>query len=267
VLTRFTLGCHIGFFGMVYREKAVAQILSVSIPLCYDQTDNHMRLTAARHLKAFKEATNSLKELYQSAAVASATAENILPSALWPYPFRYVCLEHGTGVDFRYIKQTSRLIFFAETVPEGKAICVKFTKTYSKEAHLECHRLGFAPQLLGFDILSGGWLMVVMEDLDAKKFVPLDKIAGTSFIKPAFKGKVLQCHKSGFVHGDIRDTNVLVGPDMETFSLIDFDWSGKEGTVRYPLNVNNVSVRRPAGAEDGELILATHDLQMIDWLP
>jgi hypothetical protein len=248
---------------MVYREKTVAQILSVSIPLCYDQTDNRMRLTAARHLRAFKEATISLRKLYESTAAASAIPEDIRPSALWPYPFRYGCLEHGAEVEFRYIKQTSRLVFFAETVREKKAICVKFSKTYSKEAHLECHRLGFAPQLLGLDVLPGGWLMVVMEDLDAQNFVLL-KAAGS--IKPALKGKVLQFHKSGFVHGDIRNANVLVGPDMKTFSLIDFDWSGKEGSVRYPLNVNNVGVRRPAGAEDGNLILATHDLQMIDWL-
>lgn len=39
-------------------------------------------------------------------------------------------------------------------------------------------------------------------------------------------------HDNGFVHGDLRRPNVLIQNDQ--VKLIDFDWSGKEGEVKYP---------------------------------
>lgn len=48
--------------------------------------------------------------------------------------------------------------------------------------------------------------------------------------------------------------------------LIDFDWAGVVGEVRYPMNVNDVDIRRPYGAYDDELITAEHDDIMIDYM-
>jgi hypothetical protein len=48
------------------------------------------------------------------------------------------------------------------------------------------------------------------------------------------------------------------------FKLVDFDWSGKIGEIRYPMNVfRGDSLWRPDGAEDGQLVLAEHDIQML----
>lgn len=55
---------------------------------------------------------------------------------------------------------------------------------------------------------------------------------------------------------DVCDTNLLVRTDDECgFVLIDFDWAGKEGEARYPINVNRTGIKRPDGAEDRQLTL------------
>jgi hypothetical protein len=48
--------------------------------------------------------------------------------------------------------------------------------------------------------------------------------------------------------------------------LVDFDWAGVPGEVRYPMNVNNEDIQRPPGAYDGHFILADHDLDMINYI-
>ena len=46
--------------------------------------------------------------------------------------------------------------------------------------------------------------------------------------------------------------------------LVDFDWVGKIGEVCYPINVNtDPALGRPAGAYDGEVIKADHDMDML----
>ena len=69
------------------------------------------------------------------------------------------------------------------------------------------------------------------------------------------------------MHGDLRTSNVMVkksGLDG-TFLLIDFDWSGKNQEVVYPSFVNRTDVRWPVGADDGEPILAFHDVEMLTY--
>jgi hypothetical protein len=47
--------------------------------------------------------------------------------------------------------------------------------------------------------------------------------------------------------------------------MIDFEWLGRIGEVRYPMYVNQEpELCRPEGAVDGELILAEHDVEMLD---
>jgi tRNA A-37 threonylcarbamoyl transferase component Bud32 len=57
--------------------------------------------------------------------------------------------------------------------------------------------------------------------------------------------KVGQClrqfHQAGFVHGDIRDTNIMVKKNLNqdglSFLVIDFDSGGEMKQMRYPLNL------------------------------
>jgi serine/threonine protein kinase len=78
--------------------------------------------------------------------------------------------------------------------------------------------------------------------------------------------KFVSLHQECLVHGDIRDTNIMVEKDgSPRILLVDFDWSGKIGETRYPMNIyRGKRLWRPAGAKDGQLILAEHDIQMLD---
>ena len=69
-------------------------------------------------------------------------------------------------------------------------------------------------------------------------------------------------HEGGFVHGDIRDANLLIdraslASDDVTIHLIDFDWAGCVGEAKYPIGMNCETVRRPEGIEGGSLSLSS----------
>ncbi|KAF8512203.1 hypothetical protein JB92DRAFT_2535851, partial [Gautieria morchelliformis] len=145
---------------------------------------------------------------------------------------------------------------------------IKFTRRYSKDAHTKCSSLGFAPALRGFQHIEGGWFMVVMDLIDEDAYERLDKVppSDRSKFETEIRRCVHQLHDAGFVHGDIRSTNFMVpkGKGTNKIMLIDFDWTGEIGEVRYPHNVNCVGVRRPRDAYDGALITTDHDLEMIE---
>jgi serine/threonine protein kinase len=71
-------------------------------------------------------------------------------------------------------------------------------------------------------------------------------------------------HTAGYVFGDLRDANVLKLPDGRAM-LVDFDWSGKEGQVFYPMGLN-AQIEWPAGCGAGVQIQKAHDLVMLQKL-
>ena len=88
-------------------------------------------------------------------------------------------------------------------------------------------------------------------------------------LRAELRGKLTGLHRVNFkfVHGDVRDVNVMVRKDRTGWRLVDFDWSGEIGEVRYPMCVNHgLGLRRPESAVDGELILADHEIKMLDYL-
>ena len=131
------------------------------------------------------------------------------------------------------------------------------------EAHSICASMGFAPALKGFKRVAGRWYMVVMDAI-TDEFSLVDR-PSASLYEP-IKEKVVALHQQGYVHGDLRDTNVMVRKDgAPELMLFDFDWAGEIGQVRYPINVNRgPNLKRPDGAYDGELITAEHDMEMLD---
>jgi tRNA A-37 threonylcarbamoyl transferase component Bud32 len=129
-----------------------------------------------------------------------------------------------------------------------------------------CSSLGFAPALRGFEVIPGGWYIVVMDFIDDEYHDLKDSPAKGSF-ETEVREKVTSLHQAGFVHGDIRSTNIMVKTNGSPgIMLVDFDWAGVIGEVRYPMNVNNVDIKRPDGAHDNELVMAQHDMLMIDFM-
>ena len=77
-------------------------------------------------------------------------------------------------------------------------------------------------------------------------------------------------HQAGFVHGDFRDTNVMVrtlnrgGLKDGSFRIVDFDSCGRIEKARYPFILNTHDTWRPPGATGGASIEAGHDMAMLD---
>lgn len=115
--------------------------------------------------------------------------------------------------------------------------------------------------------------MVVMEEVSLEPYKPYADIRGDLSDKQrqAVRAELLKClrllHGMKMVHGDIRDINLLVCTEGTiAIKLIDFDWAGRVGDVRYPSNVNRLSVRRPETACDGALVLVEHDMEMLNFM-
>ncbi|KAI0059776.1 hypothetical protein BV25DRAFT_1808501, partial [Artomyces pyxidatus] len=67
-------------------------------------------------------------------------------------------------------------------------------------------------------------------------------------------------HGQGLVHGDVRLPDILC--DGKTVQLVDFDWAGQEGEVRYQVNISTV-ISWPEDVSSTSLIKKEHDLIML----
>jgi serine/threonine protein kinase len=238
------------------------------LPLFYHARDVDMRMTAARCFGAAKKAISALRRYYShDLAAINALGSRAQPE--FPYKKQYTALSDSTVHTFRYISamDPSKLVFRART-DSSDDVCVKFVDRYSKEVHEKCFSMGFAPALRGFERLPGGWYMVVMDYID-DSYTELFEFQDLE-VRATFSDEILEkvesLHQAGFVHGDIRSTNIMVKQSREQgIMLIDFDWAGEIGTVVYPMNINR-KIRRPEGARGGKLIKAEHDIDMVAML-
>ena len=117
---------------------------------------------------------------------------------------------------------------------QDRAVVVKFTYTYCAEAHRLLADMSLAPMLhyCGQEDSVGGLFVVVMDYVEpalGQESTP----AHVEMLREAAK----RLHDNGYVHGDIRGPNVIL-VDEKNLKVIDFDWSGREGSVRYPVDVN-----------------------------
>ena len=183
----------------------------------------------------------------------------------FPYPPSYTCIAMSSIHHIKYVTQMdrSKLLFSANTTDDER-ICIKFVCCYSKDVHEFCSSKGFAPKLKGFQKLPGGWHMIVMEMIGEDYCCLMEYPTRYPHYDDIMK-KLTSLHQESYVHGDVRNTNIMVKVDgSQGFKLLDFDWSGKIGEARYPMNVyRGKCLWRPHEAEDGRLIKADHDIEML----
>ena len=221
-----------------------------------------MRDSLARHFGAFRTAIRSLEQCY-SALKNPALLENLDPQ--FPDPHTYTSKTKTSEARFKYLEHIypNKLLFFGET-DDGQRICIKFVHRYSECVHEKCADMGIAPELRGFEDVGAGWKMVIMDAID-EEYKPFDREnlpAGTGEL---IRERLAELHQASFAHGDVRDVNIMIRKDGKPgFMLVDFDWSGSIGDVRYPNNVNKVEFWRPDDVSDGMLIRAEHDMAMLD---
>lgn len=268
LLLFFPLGPYVVFAGATWNLRPTVQVLSTPLSMHFHSTDVGNWNVAARHMAAFWKAVGKLKKYYDRAPfslTSPPTPSSAIPH-IFPYPTSFQLLGGGTA-EFEYQKQLDdhKLIFHGALKDSKEQICIKFVLRYSREVHEYCAKEKYAPALRGLDVIPGGWSMVVMDVLtDYTTLYQLPKSrkpSRRSFTK--LENFLERLHKAGFVHGDIRDTNIMVSPDGKNFKLVDFDWAGKAGVTYYPPDVNIESVTRPKDVRSLGLILDRHDMEML----
>jgi len=126
-----------------------------------------------------------------------------------------------------------------------------------------CGELGIALKMVGFEKLPGSWHVVVMECLPSS-FQQLGALTSEAILK--LEGRVTdvvwRMHNAGFVHGDLRDTNILVDvtANNDGVKIVDWDWAGAQGSVEYPISIN-LQVPCAAAVGGGATIDMAHDME------
>jgi hypothetical protein len=223
-----------------------------------------MRESLARHFGAFKKAIEALKGCYEKLKDPNNNLKDLDPT--FPDRRTYRSLQTRAEVKFKYIKQVDpdKLLFLGNA-DDGEWIYIKFVRRYSQGAHEKCAGMGVAPRLRGFEDIGAGWRMVIMDTLDME-YKPFNKHAVPARTCEDMKERLVELHQAHFVHGDIRDVNIMTRKDGKPgFMLVDFDWSGTIGKVRYPMNVNK-AIWRPDDVSDGKLIEPSHDIAMLEYI-
>jgi len=157
----------------------------------------------------------------------------------------------------------SRLLNLAET-DDGQTILVKFTRQYCPELHEICAASGHAPFLLAYEPLPGGWYGVGMEYVVGAVPITLHKKISVHIQQweEDLRQLISQFHNRDFVHGDLRDTNVISGDDG-CVKLVDFDWGGKDGQVSYPTPNLNPDLTKGRSTKD-LVITKADDLRILE---
>jgi hypothetical protein len=236
-----------------------------------------------RHLGALRRAIRSLDTYYQQ---YSANLLGPRHNPIHPYPTSFTS-QASSVKQFTYLYQMKgqdRNLFFGRMDDgDGTAICLKFVPRYCKEGHEFLASKGFVPKLHAVERLPGGLYMIVMDDI-SEEYVSLfnlirdnpgllsEEHLGSRNVLSEKIGQCLrQFHQAGFVHGDFRDTNIIVkalnqgGFNDRSFLLVNYDACGEIGSkVRYLPNLNTETVKRPEGVTGGAVIEVEHDLEMLD---
>ncbi|KAF9471860.1 hypothetical protein BDN70DRAFT_819476 [Pholiota conissans] len=249
-------GPYIAFAGAAWTDQPNIQMLSPAIPCHYHPTDVSTELSLVRHLSALRIAVASLQQYYQNISQSHSSRD-----PRFPYPTSFTD-RNGTVQSFAIKERTPDYLPYFGTIDglrDDNAICIKFVTRYCLEAHELLASKGLAPELLAVEHLPGGWYMVVMRDLRADYVNLYDfcsdkpdwtlepKHNARDLLSSKIEDCLKQLHRAGFVHGDVRHGNILVkttGFDDGSFVMVDFDFAGKIGEVRYPLDLNVTSVRR-----------------------
>ncbi|KAK7041303.1 hypothetical protein R3P38DRAFT_2893953 [Favolaschia claudopus] len=150
----------------------------------------------------------------------------------------------------------------------GAPVIIKYTLKYSMAAHKFANDAGFAPKLLECKCIHEWW-MVVMEDI-SMDYVTIEQAKADRYdlhgIHDSLNKALHTLHSANYVHGDIRDVNVLVRRDSNRATapvmLVDWDWAGICGEAVYPVTLNP-AVLRPSGAMAGAVIPASDDMAMV----
>jgi len=182
--------------------------------------------------------------------------------------------KHGHDVKFKYVAYLEHgsdcVTLRAQTETEPpQDIVVKFVERYSERAHRMLAGQGLAPQLEYYGPLQpyGSPYLVVMAYIHGHTFTLAKSKMNegmVGIVKSEIKRALTLLHDHGLVFGDLRPPNVMITKEI-TVKLIDFDWAGEAGQVKYP-HLLSTAVTWPKGARPLDPISIEHDLEMLEGL-
>jgi len=135
--------------GNVVHEQSLSPVedLSAVFPDCPIRKNLHIVVNRP----ALKTAIDSLCLYYEVDFPAMNTQPSVVHDSAFPQQTQYVSLDDHTKRQFTYVSgATAKLVFFGKT-DRDEDICIKFVRSYSKDAHLYCASKGCAPALRGFE--------------------------------------------------------------------------------------------------------------------
>ena len=281
-------GPWLAVLGFVFTDKIVCQHLTDLIWIGFDSVLNERHtVRVARILHALGRNLGKLKKYYELLSSPSSSSQLNLTKSIrdsrhfFPSVNTYYDSKQDTNVKFDYIRPLETdpacITFLAQTCSktDSRLIVVKFIEWYGEPAHRLLAEHDFAPQLFYFGRVSKSGTpsyrslrMVVMEYLQGSTVAQL--LADPSRNHPthildleliAELERIIKfLHSHDYVYGDLRGPNIMITLE-KNIKLIDFDWAGKVGHVKYS-NFLSPKIGWPAGAERGKPITAQHDLEM-----
>ena len=150
-------------------------------------------------------------------------------------------------------------------------------RSHSRDVHKHMADNGLAPKLYGYAEVKGAPTAYVMEYLDPSVWQTLYQLSKSkkkprkptvSQLRGALQEIITVLDEKSYVHSDLRSNNIMIRTDMMDkpveLKVVDFDWTGIAGQVRYPAERNR-EIRWPGEAVGP--IEQDHDSKMVDfWL-
>ncbi|KAJ7248586.1 hypothetical protein B0H12DRAFT_716442 [Mycena haematopus] len=248
--------CQFGAFlsvsAAVMLDIPIVELIAC-IPLQAHSTHSDQLQAGERVVAALRVACHDLKIRYAKLFAKSNTQIE------YPFPRHYDSLDllRPSPVPFTYLSSLPDNRVYRAKDDYGTALYIKYATRYSQDAHIAASRLNIAPRLIGFKSVYA-WSMVVMEDL-SEEYTTLAtlKTEGTPDLPKILEDTrqaLRQLHASGFVHGDVRDINLLVHKSTSKIMLVDWDWAGACGSVWYPSTINPDVLRPPRAVGCAEIL-------------
>ncbi|KAF9447623.1 hypothetical protein P691DRAFT_106247 [Macrolepiota fuliginosa MF-IS2] len=288
-------GPHLAVYGAVFVGRPVVQLLAKHTFSATENIDrrpdeggtggeggyssiDHGTLLVARLLRALRSGIDELQHYYSELPFPPQSSPVPL-GVLQPHPWLTELETEGYGkVQLTYTQQMEpkKALFRARMrVEKGHTdmddtaeldVVVKFTHSY----HGGAHKL-LAAQKLAPVLYHCRWekdvemIVVIMEFVKNGDCIP-DMLPSDrrDVYNKSLQRAVETLHGKQWVFGDLRAPNVLFAG--EGVRLIDFEWCGTEGRVRYPpainLNMKDVMHWSPDVTRGG-LIKKEHDVHML----
>ncbi|KAH8981919.1 hypothetical protein EDB86DRAFT_2973523 [Lactarius hatsudake] len=229
------VGSHIDFYALAYPNFSARLVaLTPLLPTMAESGNNWVRPAL---LNAFRAACVLRHHIYEDTkASAEVSITQMAPFSQLPYVDQVAAYSTPGIIRFHIQVEAyqgepryqNRFIYLATLDGTEVTVVVKFTRQYFPQLHYFCASQGHAPQLLGYGDIPGGWHIVVMEwinheDTNLKSFAPEHLHRWSKDLKSTVKA----FHHKGWVHGDPRVANLIVGnQEPERVLLVDFNWGG-----------------------------------------